>query len=41
MESVIEEGNCSDGISVGEKKKKEKKTVLTGELWLGPAQRSM
>lgn len=25
MESVIEEGNYSDGISVGGKKKKEKK----------------
>lgn len=38
LERVIEEGNYSDGISVGGKKKK---TVLTGELWLGPAQRSM
>lgn len=39
LESVVEEGNYSDGISVGGGRKNQ--TVLTGELWLGPAQRSM
>lgn len=39
LESAVEEGNYSDGISVVGGRKNQ--TVLTGELWLGPAQRSM
>jgi len=42
LERVVEEGNYIDRISVRRKKKKStNQTVLTGELWLGPAQRSV
>lgn len=41
MERGVEERNYSDGLSVGRRKEKKKRLILTGELWLGPAQKSM
>lgn len=42
MARGVEERNYSDGLSVGRRKeKKKKRLILTGELWLGPAQKSM